>query len=164
MAAAGELGQLVPRGGGDTIPLLKPRLVIGRREQCDIVLDFPNISSQHCSLELQNGYWLVRDLRSRNGVKVNGERVDSKFLMPGDELTIARHKYAIDYQPDPNAPPPEEESPFAMSLLERAGLLRKEEEQRRRRLPPAARRPANPEQAGFTQDENDAVQWLQDDE
>jgi len=135
-----ELGQLVPRGGGDPIPLLKNRLVIGRRESCDIVLEFPNISSQHCSLEIQNGYWMVRDLRSRNGIKVNGERVDSKFLLPGDELAIAKHRYQVMYQPATDAPPPAEEDPFAIGLLEKAGLLKQQEERRRAPLPPSVRR------------------------
>ena len=35
-------GELVPLGGGDPIPLLKKRLRIGRREGCDIVLNFAN--------------------------------------------------------------------------------------------------------------------------
>ncbi len=59
------LGQLVPCGGGDSIPLLKSELLVGRRSRCDIVLQFPNVSSHHCTLELQNGYWFIRDLGSR---------------------------------------------------------------------------------------------------
>jgi adenylate cyclase len=41
-------GELVPVGGGDNIPLLKPNLIVGRRESCDIVLRFANVSGQHC--------------------------------------------------------------------------------------------------------------------
>src|SRR5207245_361620 len=48
-------GELVPLGGGDAIPLLKKKLVIGRRENCDIVLRFPNISARHCELTLTQG-------------------------------------------------------------------------------------------------------------
>ncbi len=36
------LGQLVPVGGGDPIPLLKPELLVGRRNNCDIILSFLN--------------------------------------------------------------------------------------------------------------------------
>jgi adenylate cyclase len=160
-----ELGQLVPRGGGDPIPLLKHRLVIGRRESCDIVLEFPNVSSEHCSLEVQNGYWLVRDLRSRNGIKVNGERTDSKFLLPGDELSIAKHRFQISYQPDADAPPPQEEDPFAIGLLEKAGLLRQQEERRRNILPPAAKR-ASAAMNGkrFSEDEDQAANWLMEEQ
>jgi adenylate cyclase len=116
------LGQLVPVGGGDPIPLLKPQLVVGRRPSCDIVLDFNNVSSKHCHLEYINGYWRAADV-SRNGTKVNGERIDEKFLQPGDTVSFAKHAFEIHYTPDPDAIPPEEDfDPFAMSLLEKAGL------------------------------------------
>ena len=84
------LGELVPVGGGDPVPLLRARLLVGRRSRCDICLDYPNISSQHCELELEAGYWQVRDLRSTNGGKVNGQPVEVQVLMPGDTLTLAK--------------------------------------------------------------------------
>lgn len=122
------LGQLVPIGGGDPIPLLKPRLLIGRRETCDISLRFPNVSSHHCELELVNGYWRVRDLNSRNGIKVNGSRIDSSWLLPGDTLSVAKHVYEVTYDPGTEAPPPEALDVFSMSLLEKAGLTRRDED------------------------------------
>ncbi|MGD9853747.1 MAG: FHA domain-containing protein [Planctomycetaceae bacterium] len=126
-------GDLVPCGGGDPIPLLKTSLLIGRRRSCDISLRFPNVSSHHCQLELINGYWHLRDLGSRNGVKVNGVRCDQKWLLPGDELSIARHRYEIAYHPDGDEPPPLEADPFALSLLEKAGLSRRPDVHRTRR-------------------------------
>ena len=79
-------GELIPLGGGDPIPLLKKNLLVGRRESCDIVLRFSNVSAHHCQLTCNGGYWYVKDLKSRNGVKVNGSRVTEKRLDPGDEL------------------------------------------------------------------------------
>ena len=154
------LGELVPFGGGDPIPLLKPRLAIGRRSSCDIVLEFPNVSSQHCELRLENGYWRIQDLGSRNGVKVNGERVDSRWLQPGDELSIAKHRYEIQYTPTGNSPPPEDagENPFGRSLLEKAGLVRPERRPERRPAPPS--RPDANLPASFSKDEEDAVRFL----
>ena len=108
------LGELVPCGGGDPIPLLKPRLLIGRRTSCDVSLRFPNVSSHHCEVELLNGYWRVRDLGSRNGVKVNGIRCDTKWLMPGDVLSVSRHRYQVVYTPQTDAPPPEDDDPLAI--------------------------------------------------
>lgn len=40
-----EYGELIPLGGGDTIPLKKNQLLVGRRESCDIVLRFANVSA-----------------------------------------------------------------------------------------------------------------------
>ena len=123
-------GELVPLGGGDPVPLLKKTLLVGRRESCDIVLRFSNVSAHHCQLTVTGGYWYVRDMKSRNGVKVNGFRVTEKRLDPGDILSIARHKYEVKYSPVElgavGPPPPEavDAEMFGKSLLERAGLDR----------------------------------------
>jgi adenylate cyclase len=129
-------GELVPVGGGDTIPLLKKRLMIGRRESCDIVLRFANVSGQHCELSVDEGYWFVTDKSSRNGTKVNGVRLTStrKRLDPHDTLSIAKHKYEVRYSPMDQlgavGPPPPDEEPLreimGRSLLERAGLRRRD--------------------------------------
>jgi FHA domain len=121
-------GELVPVGGGDPIPLLKKSLLVGRRESCDIVLRFSNVSAHHCQLTLNGGYWFVKDMKSRNGVKVNGLRVEEKRLDPDDVLRVATHTYKVQYSPvDLGAvgPPPPEDLPadfMSQSLLERAGL------------------------------------------
>lgn len=94
------LGVLRPLGGGDPIPLLKEELSIGRRPSCDIRLDFDNVSGKHCILRLERGVWTLRDLGSSNGTTVNGARLSSeRGVLPDDELGIANHFYAIDYEP-----------------------------------------------------------------
>jgi len=121
-------GELLPLGGGDPIPLLKSTLLIGRRESADIVLRFPNISGHHCELSLEGGCWTIKDLRSSNGIKVNGNRVTEQKLRPGDKLSIAKHDFEIVFDPIRlgGAAPVEEksqqESLFSRSLLESAGL------------------------------------------
>lgn len=127
MNTSSSFGELIPQGGGDIIPLLSTTLKVGRRESCDIVLRFPNVSAHHCELSLVEGYWFIKDLESRNGVKVNGIRVMESCLRPGDVLWVARHKYEIRYSPaDLGAvgPPPYEEPSdlFHKPLLDRAGL------------------------------------------
>jgi adenylate cyclase len=122
-------GELIPLGGGDPIPLLKKQLMAGRRESCDIVLRFANVSAHHCQLSVENGYWYVRDLQSRNGVKINDVRVDGqRRLDPGDILSIAKHKYRVEYDPvelGAVGPPPADnlsQEIMRESLLARAGL------------------------------------------
>ena len=92
-------GELIPLGGGDPIPLLREKLLVGRSESCDIVLRFANVSAHHCILELDCGYWFVEDKNSRNGTKVEGTRVSRKRLDPGVTLAIAKHKYEVRYSP-----------------------------------------------------------------
>jgi predicted component of type VI protein secretion system len=125
-------GELLPLGGGDPIPLLKQELMIGRRESCDIVLRFANVSAHHCQLFVQDGYWYVKDLGSKNGLKVNGVRYPERRLDPGDTLAVAKHQYEIQYSPSELGaigPPPAEQEVstgiFKQSLLERAGLAKR---------------------------------------
>jgi predicted component of type VI protein secretion system len=136
-------GELVPIGGGDPIPLFKTSLLVGRRESCDIVLRFSNVSSNHCQLEVESGYWYVHDLQSRNGVKVNGVRVTDKCIEPGDVLSVAKHKYEIHYSPaelgavGPPTTTSREDEIFSKSLLERAGLVQRSPN---RNAPPGSNR------------------------
>jgi adenylate cyclase len=125
-------GELIPVGGGDDIVLNKTEVKMGRRERCDIVLRFPNVSAEHCQLSLVDGYWYVKDLGSSNGIKVNGVRCQEKRLDPGDTLSVAKHQYEIKYSPTELGavgPPPPEREPnegiFQQSLLERAGLAKR---------------------------------------
>ena len=132
-------GELVPVGGGDPIPLMKKRLRVGRREGCDIVLNFGNVSGNHCLLEIEEGYWFVRDLQSRNGVKVDGKKIMvgmRKRVDPDVEITIAKHKYELKYDPTAlgayGTPPSDEQADdfFKVSLLDRAGLKREGKEKK----------------------------------
>ncbi len=122
------LGELIPLGGGDTIQLRKPQLLVGRRESCDIILRFANVSAHHCQISVDGGYFYIRDLGSRNGIKVNNVRVQEKRLDPGDVLAVAKHRYEIRYSPaDLGAvgPPPSDNLSreiMGESLLSRAGL------------------------------------------
>lgn len=129
------LGELIPMGGGDPIPLLRDKLRVGRRENCDIVLRFGNVSAYHCDFSLKQGYWFIEDLGSRNGTKVNGKRVKRKRVDPGDTVAFAKHQYQIRYQPSDlgaaGPPPPDEDDLgdiLSHSLLDRAGLERRSRE------------------------------------
>ena len=159
-------GELVPQGGGDPVPLLQKKLLVGRRDSCDIALRFPNVSSRHCEMELVEGYWLVRDLGSSNGTKVNGVRVRAKWVLPGDELTIAKHRYKLDYNVAADAPPPpplNDEEDLGTSLLEKAGLMR-----RRAQQPPGDRpgpgRDANGQATRPSSPADQALESLKDDD
>lgn len=176
------LGELVPQGGGDTIPLLKSQLTLGRRDSCDISLQFANVSSRHCELQFLNGYWMVKDLNSSNGTKVNGVRVKSSWIFPGDELVIAKHRFRIDYDvaPDSAPPPPlDNGEDVQLSLLEKAGLARPERRPQRTQgqdrgtesgsaggpvTPPGPSRPGGHRPAGGSTPEDRAFEWLQNDE
>ena len=151
----GMYGELVPVGGGDNIPLLKKELIVGRKEDCDIVLRFANVSSRHCRLLVSSGYWYVQDMKSTNGVKVNGLRVDDRRVDPGAKLTIAHHDYRIEYDPVElgafGAPPPDvlDTQIFSKSLLERAGLQGKVRGEQDADMLKSAKKPQHQAQDGI---------------
>jgi pSer/pThr/pTyr-binding forkhead associated (FHA) protein len=100
------LGQLVPCGGGPPIPLLRPKLLVGRQESCDVLIRVQLVSSRHCELEFRDGYWFVRDLGSRNGTRVNSTPCTEQWLLPNDVLAIAACRYNVMYTAPPGRPPP----------------------------------------------------------
>lgn len=115
-------GELKPIGGGDPIPLLKTTLIVGRRENCDIVLRFPNVSGIHCELSVVDGKWIVKDLNSSNGTKVNKVRIQESPIDPGDIISIGKHKYEMCYSMGVISSPVSIKDIFSKSLLEAAGL------------------------------------------
>ncbi len=102
-------------------------MTVGRNPDCDIRLRFATVSGKHCKLSLQQGYWFVHDLNSRNGTLVDGVRCQSKCLLPASVLGVAHHRFTVHYTPTGAAPPPEEATAadvFSQSLLEKAGLAK----------------------------------------
>lgn len=145
-------GELVPIGGGDPVPLVRTPMKIGRRDSCDICLRFPNISGEHSELSFADGYWMVTDMGSTNGTKVNGVRVQKKLVRPGDEIGFANRRFRIQYQVPGEATSRhvvvEEEvgsDVMDIPLLERAGLIRRQRDEdsgeRRKPRPPRPHRP-----------------------
>ena len=67
---------------------LKTDLAIGRTEGNDLVLNHPSVSRKHAKLESRDNRWWVVDLKSTNGVKVNGNLVTEAQVAAGDKIHI----------------------------------------------------------------------------
>jgi FhaA, N-terminal domain/FHA domain len=62
---------------------------LGRGRQCDVVLSDPNVSRQHAEIRPRGGSWVLTDLGSTNGSRLNGRRIDgSEVLREGDEIEL----------------------------------------------------------------------------
>ena len=75
--------------------------VLGRSRECDIVLDDANVSRRHAEVRPSGGSWIVRDLGSTNGVKVNGRRLDPsrpQSLAPGDAIELGTSRVVFDLE------------------------------------------------------------------
>lgn len=107
--------RLVPLSGpsvGGPVVLQRPVLLFGRHPECDIRLELPEISRRHCCVAQAYERLLIRDLGSRNGVRVNGRLVSEAPLHPGDEVAIAHLIYRFEADPAPAvAPRPEPAAP-----------------------------------------------------
>lgn len=66
----------------------KRNLVIGSDLGCDIVLDDPLVSQRHAQLSFRRGVVSVTDLASRNGVWIDGTRVQTSLLSSETLLSI----------------------------------------------------------------------------
>jgi pSer/pThr/pTyr-binding forkhead associated (FHA) protein len=89
------------KGTASIIPLHRPVLLIGRNLECDARIDQPKISRRHCCVAIAYDRVVVRDLGSRNQVRVNGQVVEEARLQPGDELAIGPILYRLELQDDP---------------------------------------------------------------
>jgi FHA domain-containing protein/uncharacterized protein DUF1707 len=63
-------------------------LLLGRDERCHLVLDDPTVSRRHVRLWQREGSWSIEDLRSTNGTRVNGWRIDDARGHDGDRLVL----------------------------------------------------------------------------
>ncbi len=67
-------------------------LVIGRSADNAIVFDDPNVSRRHAEISATGGGWVVKDLGSTNGTKVNGTIITGeRALRDGDIVSFASH-------------------------------------------------------------------------
>src|SRR4051812_17409948 len=99
--------ELVPANGDPPIPINRDLTVLGRREYCDVVVDFHGLSKRHCLLVKTDGLLIVRDLATTNGTRVNGQRIRWAALMPNDRLTVGGYKMKV-YLGSDDAPSPSE--------------------------------------------------------
>lgn len=72
------------------------QFVIGRAANCQLSLDDPLVSRNHATLTVTPDTVVVADLGSRNGVRVNGDRIESKrTLMHGDQIAIGSQEMVV---------------------------------------------------------------------
>ena len=76
--------------------LFGSELVVGRHDACDVVVGHPSVSRQHARLSFRDGHWVLRDLDSTNGTRVNGTPVVRYRLEPGDRLSLGSADLLVD--------------------------------------------------------------------
>ncbi len=111
---------LAEKGGGQrTVPLEGERVIVGKREDCQIVLAKPNVSRQHCEILFRGGKHILRDMGSSNGTLVNGTKIEGPvYLVDGTEIEVG--DYVLTYMDgsEPPAPAAPEPKPSATAKHE----------------------------------------------
>jgi hypothetical protein len=114
--------------------LIRERMTVGRDPACDLSDADPRLSRKHAEFLATGAGLVIRDLDSRNGIRVNGRRVQEATLSPGDLVQIAHLavRFLDDSAADPAgaAPPPAQATPVA-NVQVKAGF----EDDRTRALP-----------------------------
>ena len=85
--------------GGRARPVGAGGAVIGRSRDADVVLEDPNVSRHHAEVRPSGGSWIVNDLGSTNGIKVNGRRVNGpQSLKRGDVIELGTSSVTFDLE------------------------------------------------------------------
>jgi hypothetical protein len=86
---------------GTDLEMPPGEFVVGRSSSCHLALDDALVSRRHATIHVQEGGAWVEDLGSRNGVSVNGERVEGRRKLNHlDRVTIGSHELVLVEVPD----------------------------------------------------------------
>jgi len=81
---------------GKFIKIPAPKCVVGRGDECHLRPQSDAVSRQHCAIITTENEVTVRDLNSRNGTFVNGERVgEEAVLLTGDVLRVGPLEFEL---------------------------------------------------------------------
>jgi hypothetical protein len=84
---------------GRSEPVGSKGAVLGRSRDADVVLDDPNVSRHHAEVRPSGGSWIVNDLGSTNGIKVNGRRVNGpQSLKRGDVIELGTSRVTFELE------------------------------------------------------------------
>lgn len=93
----------VPEGDDITLPDGSGSMVFGRSAKCTLVFDDLALSSRHCEVSWEAGFWKLRDLGSDAGTRVNGQPLThARALFTGDrvEFGSVRLRFRTDLPAD----------------------------------------------------------------
>lgn len=81
---------------GTRVPLTDKPLIIGRLADCDIVIEDSNASRRHAEIRPDGPDYLLTDLGSTNGTRLNGALVRSQLLSHGAQISIGAWSFVFE--------------------------------------------------------------------
>ena len=102
-------------GSRKSFPLPSNVTVVGRRHDCDLCIPLMVVSRRHCQLSQNNEAVKIRDLDSKSGTFLNGNRISDAIVKAGDYITIGPLTFLlqIDGEPAKITPPQQTKTPPA---------------------------------------------------
>ena len=94
----------------DKVVVDKLPAILGRDPAADVHLEDSWVGQMQCILDVEGGVLHVMDLGTRLGTFVNGHRVQQATLLPGDQFTVGRTTFLVQYEPASHPEPPPAES------------------------------------------------------
>ncbi len=105
---------------GSSVELVGDKIIFGRNQDCNIVLNVPAVSREHAVIRRIQGKFYIEDMKSRNGTFVNNKEVTTRTLLKdNDKIKICDNLLAF-FESPPKAPLPAD--------LDKAAPVEEEEE------------------------------------
>uniref|UniRef100_H3D5N7 FHA domain-containing protein n=1 Tax=Tetraodon nigroviridis TaxID=99883 RepID=H3D5N7_TETNG len=95
---------VIKRSGGDGTEFpLTATCLFGRKPDCDIRIQLPQVSKEHCRIDFnENKEVILTNLSSVNPTRVNGAVLQqSERLKHGDVITVIDRSFRFEYPPAP---------------------------------------------------------------
>lgn len=86
---------------GLEVAMDRRRIVIGRGREADLAVAEPTISRQHAAIAWDGTGYVLEDLGSTNGTRVNGRKATRARLLAGDEIELGRLQLRLQAAPGP---------------------------------------------------------------
>lgn len=87
---------------GEEIRISGHTIVLGRDYSSDYAIPHERISRRHAQIALQNEHWVLTDLQSKNGTRLNNLKIESEILKNGDRIQLAMQAILIFHFDDPH--------------------------------------------------------------
>ncbi|MEY2742133.1 MAG: hypothetical protein RIS21_501 [Planctomycetota bacterium] len=108
---------------GEVVKISGESFTVGRKPRNALVLSDPSVSGDHAELRKKGSGWMVKDLGSSNGTKVDGEPVEEAELASGSVVTFGSFTAtfgigaASDFAPPPEALEEAPDEPEARTVI-----------------------------------------------
>lgn len=90
-----KLGELLITNTGQRFKIYEKETIIGRDSGCDIPINDLTVSRIHAAITMQFGRFILEDLGSKSGTRVNLTSINKAPLSPGDRILIGETEFVF---------------------------------------------------------------------